>query len=689
MANTIRIKRSAVPGKIPLTSDLVLGELAINTYDGVLYIKQDTTSTGGTESITTIGKFGYTGSQGYTGSAGYTGSRGATGFTGSQGVQGVQGVIGYTGSQGVAGAAGFTGSQGFTGSKGDIGFTGSQGVIGYTGSQGSQGFQGLTGYTGSQGEIGFTGSQGAIGFTGSRGYTGSQGTTGFTGSKGDIGLTGYSGSQGIQGVTGYTGSKGDIGYTGSVGPIGGANTQVLFNDSGVTAGDSDLTWDKTNNFLTVIGSLGINVASPIAKLDILDTALAGSGSLAGSLINLAQTWNTTGIPTAIKLNVTDTASSASSLLMDLQVDGVSKVQITKTGSINTESGRIAVGLSTSYSGFYRNGNNLLFATAGQEKLNISTGAGATFLQNMAFGASLYSPDLYLYRDAANILAQRNGVNPQTLRVYNTYTDASNYERGIFDWVSNANTLTLGTESAGTGTRRELRLNYTTTIDGASRTNIPALKIVNVGAGTGGILLGALAIGNQQDNTRITAFYTANKALGYAHAGVGVSGQGIHRFSTDSNGGTSSGSSGSIVDILAPATATNIFQCRQSDETNVFNVSYTGAVRLSNALTLSIEATTVASTTQTQVASFTAASFRSAKLIVQAFDSVTSEVQISELLVAHNGTAAFVTEYGVVFTGASALATFDVDINTGNVRLLATRATANSTQYKVSETLISA
>ena len=42
MANpVIKIKRSAVPGKIPSISGLELGELAINTYDGKVYIEQD------------------------------------------------------------------------------------------------------------------------------------------------------------------------------------------------------------------------------------------------------------------------------------------------------------------------------------------------------------------------------------------------------------------------------------------------------------------------------------------------------------------------------------------------------------------------------------------------------------------------------------------------------------------------
>lgn len=38
---TIRIKRSAVPGKIPNTTNLQPGELAVNTYDGKVYIEQD------------------------------------------------------------------------------------------------------------------------------------------------------------------------------------------------------------------------------------------------------------------------------------------------------------------------------------------------------------------------------------------------------------------------------------------------------------------------------------------------------------------------------------------------------------------------------------------------------------------------------------------------------------------------
>ena len=51
MAQTIKLKRSASAGAAPTVSQLELGEVAINTYDGKMYIKK---SVGGTESIVEI-----------------------------------------------------------------------------------------------------------------------------------------------------------------------------------------------------------------------------------------------------------------------------------------------------------------------------------------------------------------------------------------------------------------------------------------------------------------------------------------------------------------------------------------------------------------------------------------------------------------------------------------------------------
>jgi len=52
MAQTIKLKRSATQNAVPSTSALALGEIAINTYDGKIFIKKDD----GSESIVTIGE---------------------------------------------------------------------------------------------------------------------------------------------------------------------------------------------------------------------------------------------------------------------------------------------------------------------------------------------------------------------------------------------------------------------------------------------------------------------------------------------------------------------------------------------------------------------------------------------------------------------------------------------------------
>ena len=68
-----------------------------------------------------------------------------------------------------------------------------------------------------------------------------------------------------------------------------------------------------------------------------------------------------------------------------------------------------------------------------------------------------------------------------------------------------------------------------------------------------------------------------------------------------------------------------------------------------------------------------------EITVIATNTVTTDRTISKLLVTHDNTTAVATEYGTVNTDAT-IATFDVDISGGNVRLLATAASTNSTNY---------
>jgi len=94
-------------------------------------------------------------------------------------------------------------------------------------------------------------------------------------------------------------------------------------------------------------------------------------------------------------------------------------------------------------------------TAG--KLHSLAGGGLALDSSSTLGwmNSSGTKDTLLQRDAANVLALRNGTNAQTFNTYNTYTNGSNYERGFVSFAGNK--LSVGTEAAGSGTVRGLDL----------------------------------------------------------------------------------------------------------------------------------------------------------------------------------------------------------------------------------------
>lgn len=95
----------------------------------------------------------------------------------------------------------------------------------------------------------------------------------------------------------------------------------------------------------------------------------------------------------------------------------------------------------------------------------------------------------------------------------------------------------------------------------------------------------------------------------------------------------------------------------------------------------VQTQTTTATTQVTVASYNATTYDGVKVVITMHDSVATERSITELLITHDGTTAVATEYAQVNT-ATALATFDVDISGGNVRILATPASTNSTAFTV-------
>lgn len=95
-------------------------------------------------------------------------------------------------------------------------------------------------------------------------------------------------------------------------------------------------------------------------------------------------------------------------------------------------------------------------------------------------------------------------------------------------------------------------------------------------------------------------------------------------------------------------------------------------------------TTLATTTTTAIDSFAVGTYRSAKYVMQITQG--TNYQVSEVLVIHNGTTTFMTEYGVLETNGS-LATFSSDISAGNARLLVTMASATSATINIKRTAL--
>jgi hypothetical protein len=134
-------------------------------------------------------------------------------------------------------------------------------------------------------------------------------------------------------------------------------------------------------------------------------------------------------------------------------------------------------------------------------------------------------------------------------------------------------------------------------------------------------------------------------------------------------------SGHSIEIVTPQVA----QVNQPAVASIDNVNMFSGLQASE-----ITSTTVASTSATTIATHAVATYRSVKYNVQITQG--SNYHTTEINVLHDGTTAYITEYGTIFSGSS-LATFDATISSGNLLLQITMGSANSATIKVVSTAI--
>ena len=109
----------------------------------------------------------------------------------------------------------------------------------------------------------------------------------------------------------------------------------------------------------------------------------------------------------------------------------------------------------------------------------------------------------------------------------------------------------------------------------------------------------------------------------------------------------------------------------------------GAGSITPVIAIEAETETTTTTSASTIDSFTAATYRSAQYQIQITQG--SNYHVTTLNVLHDGTTVYLNEFGTIRTGAS-LASFDADIDSGNVRVRATPTTDSSTVFKLTKTL---
>jgi hypothetical protein len=182
-------------------------------------------------------------------------------------------------------------------------------------------------------------------------------------------------------------------------------------DAGGAAGGGGLPADPVNSIqFNSAGAFG-GVAGSAVSASGSVTLAGGSIAVSDPILNLSQTWDDGGNWTtdfvAINLNVTQVSSFDAARLLDFQLDGTSKFTVYKSGNL------VIAFFSSVTCDFW-------YETEGSNSIGLRDG-------------------ITLNPGTSNLVIQRNGVNPQVFRIYNTY-DAVNNESGVLDWVTTANTL---------------------------------------------------------------------------------------------------------------------------------------------------------------------------------------------------------------------------------------------------------
>ena len=450
-----------------------------------------------------------------------------------------------------------------------------------------------------------------------------------------------------------------------------ATSNALADGAGIEIGPSNINFkyyynSNTNPSLKSSENLNIalNKVYQINQVEVLSSTTLGSGVVNSSLTNV-------GTLTELNVSGISTFSSLVDINAGLDVDG-----FTELDSTNISETLSVSGLSTFASNVDVNANLDVDGFAELDSTNISETLSvsglSTFSSNVDVNASV---------DISTNLTVDGLSDLDELNVAGLSTFASNVDINAdldVDGLSNLDELNvagLSTFASNVDVNANLDVDGFTELDSTNISETLSVSGISTFSSLVDINAGLDVDGfTELDSTNISET-------------LSVSGLSTFSSNVDINAGLD-------VDGFTELDSTNISETLSVSGLSTFssNVDINASVDINNDLTVhgdididtitttSAVTATLSTTTETAVHSgLSTTAYRSVEYTIQVTEG--TNYHSTKILAVHDGTTAYHSEYGTVYTNSS-VATFDVDLNGGNIRLLATGSTSNSTVYKI-------